>query len=247
MDRGAARLSADSRSVQCPSHCLLTLPPSLSNSAHTGPDDRRFDRQDRLVSSPTRPGAVLGSSISLPSQVIRSSSGTAGEGLVCSPLDGVLYIEPVPESDDAIATAASALRAVILAGEHYRQVVATHLGLDVTQTQALSYLYSQGDLGQVELGGLLGYNTSSITALVDRLERTGIACRVKHPTDRRRSIVRLSDRGHQVMRDLDVTFRRAFDHLDEGVLVSLTAAMSSVAVDLRSVSADLSLMPPAGL
>ena len=157
------------------------------------------------------------------------------------------YIDPMPDPDDAIATAAKALRAVILAGEHYRQVVAVHLGLDVSQTQALSYLYSQGDLGQVELGALLGYNTSSITALVDRLERTGIACRVRHPTDRRRSIVQLTERGHQVMRDLDRTIQRAFDHLDPELLGGLTAAMSSVAADLRAGADDLAEKPRPGL
>ncbi|SDO61800.1 DNA-binding transcriptional regulator, MarR family [Nakamurella panacisegetis] len=149
--------------------------------------------------------------------------------------------------DDTVTGAARALRAVILAGEHYRQVVAAHLGLDVSQTQALSYLYSKGDLGQVELGALLGYNTSSITALVDRLERAGIACRVRHPTDRRRSIVRLTERGHLVMRDLDRTFRRAFDHLEPQSLAELTTAMSSIAADLRLGADALADLPPARL
>src|SRR6185437_4152863 len=86
--------------------------------------------------------------------------------------------------EDAVA----ALREVILAGEQYRRAASRHLGLTISESQAVSYLMARGPMGQTELGAALGFNTSSTTALVDRLERSTIAERVAHPTDRRRSI-----------------------------------------------------------
>ena len=87
------------------------------------------------------------------------------------------------------------LRRLILAGEHYRQVVAEAIGLGTTESQALSYLAVHGSSGQSEMARDLGLTSSALTALVDRLERQGVAERVRHPRDRRRTIVQVTERG----------------------------------------------------
>jgi DNA-binding MarR family transcriptional regulator len=140
----------------------------------------------------------------------------------------------VDSFEPALVEAVEALRELILAGEHYRQNVTAYLNLDMSQTQALSYLYSRGDMGQSELGALLGFNTSTMTALVDRLERADIAQRRPHPTDRRRSVVHLTDSGRQAIRTTGRWFVRAFDHVDPGHLPDLTVAFTAIAADLRT-------------
>lgn len=91
------------------------------------------------------------------------------------------------------------LRALILAGERYRQAIAEESGLGVTETQAISSLTVHGDRGQHELAADLGLSSGASTALVDRLERQGIAERYPHPTDRRRTYVRLTEQGHAIV------------------------------------------------
>lgn len=130
--------------------------------------------------------------------------------------------------------AGEALRELILAGEYFRQVIANNLELDVSQTQALGYLYSRGDLGQSELGSLLGYNTSSVTALVDRLERRGIAERLPHPTDRRRSIVHMTENGRSVITEVGQTFLHCLDRVPTDSVPDLAATLTTVAQDLRA-------------
>ena len=103
------------------------------------------------------------------------------------------------DQDDGTEEAIRALRALILAGERYRQVLSEHVGLGVTDTQAVSYLTVHGDRGQNELAADLGLSSSAATALVDRLEREGIAERYPHPHDRRRTLVRLTSRGDAVV------------------------------------------------
>jgi DNA-binding MarR family transcriptional regulator len=101
--------------------------------------------------------------------------------------------------DQAEQQAVRSLRALILAGERYRQAVATESGLGVTETQAISSLTAFGDRGQHELAADLRLSSGASTALVDRLERQGIAERYPHPTDRRRTYVRLTEQGQSVV------------------------------------------------
>jgi DNA-binding MarR family transcriptional regulator len=103
------------------------------------------------------------------------------------------------QQQDHTEDAIRALRALILSGERYRQVLSDYVSLGVTDTQAVSYLTVHGDRGQNELAADLGLSSSASTALVDRLEREGIAERYPHPNDRRRTLVRLTNRGHAVV------------------------------------------------
>lgn len=129
-----------------------------------------------------------------------SADGAApvGDGANSNPAqtaDGTTS-EPQADADEALmADAVRNLRSLILAGEHYRQTMAEAIGLGTTESQALSYLAVHGDSGQSDLARDLGLTSSAATALVDRLERQNVAERVRHPRDRRRSIIRVTERG----------------------------------------------------
>ena len=146
-------------------------------------------------------------------------------------------------ADSPLEQAASALREVILAGEQYRHVVASHLGLTISESQAVSYLFSRGAMGQSELGEALGFNTSSTTALVDRLERNAIAERVAHPTDRRRSTVQLSVAGRKTVAAATGWIVRAFDNIDAAALPELARTLHALADDLRGQTARIPAPP----
>lgn len=147
--------------------------------------------------------------------------------------------------DPQLATAVTALREVILAGERYRRAASTYLCLDLSGSQAVSYLYSRGPMGQSELGSLLGFTTASITALTDRLERDGIARRRPHPTDRRRTVVELTEHGEQAARSTGQWLAGSFDHIDRNALPAVIEALSRIAEDLSRQAVDLTGHPPA--
>lgn len=64
------------------------------------------------------------------------------------------------------------------------------LGLNHADYQAMKHLMtSEGPLGTVELGTLVGLTSGSATGLVDRLERAGHLIRHRDPHDRRRLIL----------------------------------------------------------
>ena len=67
--------------------------------------------------------------------------------------------------EDTMAEAVRNLRALIMAGERYRQSVAGSGGLGTTESQAISYLAVHGARGQSELAGDLSLTSSAATAL----------------------------------------------------------------------------------
>src|SRR4051794_29422627 len=149
------------------------------------------------------------------------------------------------EQDDWTEEAIRSLRMLILAGERCRQVVAACVDLGVTETQAVSYLTVHGDRGQNELAADLGISSGASTALVDRLERRGIAERYPHPSDRRRTLVRLTDRGQQMVQQSRKCLLAGFDDVPVTDLELVAGAMRSIAARLSERSAEMARRCPA--
>ena len=133
--------------------------------------------------------------------------------------------------EPALAAAVRSLRALIMAGERYRLTVAGLLGLGTTETQALSYLAVHGARGQSELARDLSLTSSAATALVDRLERHGAAERARHPSDRRRTLIRLTVHGEELAAAYASADVLAFPSTTETLgLVALESLASGVPV-----------------
>jgi DNA-binding MarR family transcriptional regulator len=163
-------------------------------------------------------------------QATRSSSNSIIE-LLERPSGTLRRVERHNQED--LSKATDGLRELILAAEHYRHVVSSDLGLGTSDSQAVSYLFVRGPLGQGELGTLLDLNTSSMTALVDRLERSGIAERTPHPTDRRRLNVQLTKSGRGIVTRTSQWLRHAFKNIEPGNLTDVAATLNTIAQDLR--------------
>lgn len=109
-----------------------------------------------------------------------------------------------------------ALWEVMRAATDAGYVLAERLGLPYNDVRALGVLTESAEpLGPVELGHRLGIRSASATELVDRLERTGHVRRVRHPHDRRRVILEITDTAwHAVMAELGPLLAR-FDRVAE--------------------------------
>jgi DNA-binding MarR family transcriptional regulator len=72
----------------------------------------------------------------------------------------------------------------------FAAAMARRTGLGLSEMAALEHLqHSRGGLTPTELGRRLSLSSGAITALVDRLERTGHVQRRPNPADRRSSVV----------------------------------------------------------
>jgi DNA-binding MarR family transcriptional regulator len=100
----------------------------------------------------------------------------------------------------------------------------------------VSSLAVQGERGQTDLARDLQLTSSASTALVDRLERQGVAERVRHPHDRRRTIVRLTERGRQIATQSERSLAHALELLPPELLRPFAGGLVIVADNLDAVA-----------
>lgn len=67
-------------------------------------------------------------------------------------------------------------------------------GLTETEMHALRHLMKE-DIGPAELARLLGVTSAAATGIIDRLESRGHITRHAHPSDRRRTVVDITESG----------------------------------------------------
>ena len=144
--------------------------------------------------------------------------------------------DPAPAPGSVMHDAVHSLRALILAGERYRQTISSSIGLGTTESQAISYLALHGDRGQSDLARDLRLTSSAATALVDRLERQGVAERTRHASDRRRTIVRLTERGQSIATESQQWLVHALERIDADGLETVSVALATIADNLTGVA-----------
>jgi DNA-binding MarR family transcriptional regulator len=143
---------------------------------------------------------------------------------------------PANDEDQSLVEATRQLQALILAGERYRVALAETTGLGTTESQAIGYLLLHGSRGQTDLAHDLAMTTSATTALVDRLERRGLAERVRHPKDRRRVLVRLTGTGLDIAARCDQPLLATVRLIGSSDLASLTSRLQTLANQLLQAS-----------
>jgi DNA-binding MarR family transcriptional regulator len=89
-----------------------------------------------------------------------------------------------------------------------------------------------GSSGQSELARDLGLTSSALTALVDRLERQGVAERVRHPQDRRRTMVRVTEHGAALVTESHEWLDATLDLIDPADLELVSESLEIIADDL---------------
>ena len=160
--------------------------------------------------------------------------GPSGPGV--SVLSTAVRPERAPDGvvDDPMPDAVRNLRALIMAGERYRTSAAGSVGLGTTESSALSFLAVHGDRGQSELARDLGLTSSAATSLVDRLERHGVAERVRHPSDRRRTTIRLTARGEELVATGQQALLASLELVPSTDLPQFSGWLAVVASDLNA-------------
>jgi DNA-binding MarR family transcriptional regulator len=99
------------------------------------------------------------------------------------------------------------LREMVSLAAQVRPTVATRAGLSTNELWALEHLFAE-PLGTGEVGRRLQVTSAATTQIVDRLAHRGHVEREAHPTDRRRTLVRLTDSGRsEVLEHLMPMFR----------------------------------------
>ncbi|WP_406050712.1 MarR family winged helix-turn-helix transcriptional regulator [Kribbella sp. NBC_00889] len=108
------------------------------------------------------------------------------------------------------------------------------LGLTPQQAHLLCVLLG-GPLGMTELSRILSIERSSLTSMVDRLERRDLVSRIPNPTDRRACQIELTAPGLALAHDAHNGFTERIGAMTTG----LTAAdRRTLAATLRKIVAE---------
>jgi DNA-binding MarR family transcriptional regulator len=86
-------------------------------------------------------------------------------------------------------------------------------GLTAARTHLLWVVHHSGPSTQQALASALQVSARNITGLVDALEATGFARRTPHPTDRRATLVTLTEQGTRAVTEMQEQRRRIAAHV----------------------------------
>jgi DNA-binding MarR family transcriptional regulator len=113
-----------------------------------------------------------------------------------------------------------------LALEQRTDAALADLGITARDLGVLRVIAGGEARSQQEVAAVLGVDRTSMVALIDSLERSGIVARRPSEQDRRRNVVELTDGGWDL-------FRRAEDRYAEAELVFTSALGNAGTAELR--------------
>jgi DNA-binding MarR family transcriptional regulator len=108
------------------------------------------------------------------------------------------------------------LQVVVLLNEDMTQAL-EHLGLTPSRARLVWLLHHDGPATQRALADALKVTPRNVTGLVDALVDTQFVARRPHPTDRRATLVSLTEHGASVLADMDRDHRELAELLFGGM------------------------------
>ncbi len=115
-------------------------------------------------------------------------------------------------------------------GRRVTKEIARHYGLTGPQVTAVKMLESLGDLSLSALSARMSAKNSTVTGIVDRMERDGLVQRLRSETDRRVVLIRLTDEGAALAEKIPLESMQIF-----------TTALGSLTTDEREQLTQLLL------
>jgi DNA-binding MarR family transcriptional regulator len=122
-------------------------------------------------------------------------------------------------------------------GGVFAGAVAARLGITPTDVECLGIVESSETVTPGDLARATGLTSGAVTGIVDRLEKAGLARRVRDTADRRKIYVRMTPSGRTKARALYGSLARAVDRL----AAKYTAADLALLIRYFDESRDLML------
>ena len=148
-------------------------------------------------------------------------------------------------SSESADNALDAIRVLDLATSRHRAALASGWGITVSDSLVLSNLANAG--GQMtprDLGRRLMTSSGTLTTMVDRLAAGGYVVRAAHPHDRRSLLVRLTDKGREILIHSSNELNSALDEaLPAAALTQLTVTLHAIAAAIDKLTVALRAKP----
>ena len=136
----------------------------------------------------------------------------------------------------------SILEAIVYLYTESRRVtkeVARSAELTGPQLTVLKVLEGLGDISLSELSERIRAQNSTVTGIIDRMEREGLVVRARSTEDRRVVHIRLTEKGARIARDIAVepmeVFRGALESLSAGEVRDLLRILTKIAQRVQGI------------
>jgi MarR family transcriptional regulator, organic hydroperoxide resistance regulator len=117
--------------------------------------------------------------------------------------------------------------------------VARRVELTGPQLTVLKVLESVGDLSLSELSERIRAQNSTVTGIIDRMEREGLVVRARSTEDRRVVNIRLTEKGAKIAREIAVepmeVFRSALESLSGAEMQELLRILTKIAIRVKAI------------
>jgi DNA-binding MarR family transcriptional regulator len=149
-------------------------------------------------------------------------------------------------SSERIDECLIALRRILRATSLYDRELAAATGVTPAQLRVLQILdyRPDGSITPKALASQMGIAQATVTAIIDKLEASGLLSRERSEADRRQTNLEITDRGRETVHAapdaLQQRFVRAFDRMHDWEQSQLVASLERVASMLDAVDIDAS-------
>ncbi len=141
-------------------------------------------------------------------------------------------VEPRAQRDAALDRVVETIIYLTTESRRLSRERCAEYGVTATQVTVLKLLYEIGGLSLSKLSTEIRAHNSTVTGIVDRMERDGLVERAQSPDDRRVWVIDLTARGRDLARKIDVgpweTLRTALDALSREERDQLIAILSKL-------------------
>ncbi|MGH3326965.1 MAG: MarR family winged helix-turn-helix transcriptional regulator [Streptomycetales bacterium] len=111
-----------------------------------------------------------------------------------------------PSQEDVDAALGRLFELAVVLFQFMERGLAEH-GLTRARATVLWHLYHQGPMTQRQLSQVLGVTPRNVTGLLDGLQAADLVMRRRHPTDRRATLVTLTDQGRTAAAAMHVEYQ----------------------------------------
>jgi DNA-binding MarR family transcriptional regulator len=147
---------------------------------------------------------------------------------------------PIPS--DIKAEVDAILEAIVYLSTESRRItkeLARRVDLTGPQLTVLKVLEGLGDLSLSDLSDRIRAQNSTVTGIIDRMEREGLVVRTRSTEDRRVVRIKLTEKGARIARDIAVEpmeiFRTALENLSPGEMRDLLKILTKIARRVQTI------------
>lgn len=105
------------------------------------------------------------------------------------------------------------------------------LNLTIAQLKSLLFIANEGTTNLKSLASALGVTPANVTGIVDRLVEQGLVSREENPADRRMLLLRLTDKGENLLANLreirEDYMLRVLEQMNDEQLAALAQGLSA--------------------